>query len=288
MMLRKCIAAPMAETPAYSTGLSELEARLLAMRALAPDLGRAFTDALSVATGALPTLQPACPLRQAGEALIASIHANPGKSNELPYHNQYHFAEAVLAMGTLCAAARELGLISPVEAALGVVAMVGHDIGHDGSSASGGALEALAAAETVRISRSAGVPAEQLEWLAYIIAGTDPGAVAGNEDRSARILPPGRFGASADALRSLANEADVMASLLPHLGLRLGDALAAERRLAGGADRIATFGGRLAFLRLYAWFSPAATRMRTSGHGPGADRAPRGRCRQTGSGNNAG
>ena len=233
------------------------------MRELPPNLAQAFADAFSLVIGAAPQFQPPCPLQQAGEALVASIQANPGKTNDLPYHNQYHFAEAVLAMGALCAAARELGLISPAEAALGVVAMVGHDIGHDGSPASGGALEALAAAETVRISRSARIPAERLAWLAYIIEGTDPGAVAGNEGRSAGILPPGRFGASADALRSLANEADVMASLMPHLGLRLGDALAAERRLAGepGTAGIASFSGRLAFLRLYAWFTPAATNL---------------------------
>nr|WP_294555961.1 hypothetical protein [uncultured Rhodopila sp.] len=233
------------------------------MRELAPDLGRAYADAFPLATGATPASQSPWPLHQAGEALTAFIQANPGTTSALPYHNQYHFAEAVLAMGTLGAVARDLGLISPAEAALGVVAMVGHDIGHDGSSTPGGVLEALAAADTVRISRIAGVDADRLDWLAYVIEGTDPGEVAGNEARTAGFLPPGRFGASADMLRSLANEADVLASLMPHLGLRLGDALAAERRLAGepGADGIASFSGRLAFLRLYAWFTPAATRM---------------------------
>ncbi len=233
------------------------------MREAPPDLERAFADAFPLAARDMPPSHPACSLRRAGEALIAAIQTNPGKTNDLPYHNQHHFAEAVLAMGTLCAAARGLGLITPAEAALGVVAMAGHDIGHDGSVAPGGALEALAAAETVRISRIAGVGADGLAWLAYVIEGTDPGAVAGNEARSAGTLPPGRFGASADMLRSLANEADVLASLMPHLGLRLGDALAAERRLAGdaAAGGIANFSGRLGFLRLYAWFTPAATMM---------------------------
>jgi hypothetical protein len=246
--------------PEPSLSLAALEARLLAMRELAPDLGRAFADAFALATGVASPYQPARSLQQAGIALIAFIQANPGRANDLPYHNQYHFAEAILAMGTLCAVARQLARVSPAEAALGVVAMAGHDIGHDGSSGCDGALEALAAAETVRISRAAGVAEDRLDVLAYIIEGTDLRAVADNEARSAGILPPGRFGSSADALRSLANEADVMASLMPHLGLRLGDALAAERRLAGepGADSIASFSGRLAFLRLYAWFTPAA------------------------------
>ena len=228
------------------------------MREVAPDLGRAFADAFPLAMGN-PPASP-CPLRQAGEALIAFIQANPGKTNDLPYHNQHHFVEAVLAMGMLCAVARDLGLISAVEAALGVVAMVGHDIGHDGSAASGGALEALAAAETLRISRIAGVDADRLARIGYVIEGTDPAEVTGNEARSAGTLPPGRFGAATDMMRSLANEADVIASLMPNLGLRLGDALAAERRVAGepGAARSASFSGRLAFLRLYAWFTPAA------------------------------
>ena len=71
-----------------------------------------------------------------------------------------------------------------------------------------------------------------------------------------------------------------MASLMPHLGFQLGDALAAERRLAGeaGADRIASFSGRLGFLRLYAWFTPAANDG-IAGHRPGADRPPCG-CRE--------
>ena len=99
-------------------------------------------------------------------------------------------AEAVLATGTLCAAARDLSLLSPAEVALGVVAMAGHDIGHDGNSACGGVLEALAAAETVRISRTAGVDADQSAWLAYIIEGTDLGAVADNEARSAGACHP--------------------------------------------------------------------------------------------------
>jgi hypothetical protein len=259
--LRICIAAAMPGTVEPSITLAALEARFLAMRAVAPDLGRAFADAFPLATGAGPESE--CPLRRAGEALIASIQANPEKTNDLPYHNQHHFAEAVLAMGTLCAAARDLGLISAEEAALGVVAMVGHDIGHDGSAAPGGVLEALAAAETVRISRIAGVAADRLAVLGYVIEGTDPAEVPGNEARSAGALPPGQFGVPGDRLRSLANEADVLASLMPHLGLRLGEALAAERRLAGepGADGIASFSGRLAFLRLYAWFTQAATGM---------------------------
>ena len=52
------------------------------MRELAPDLGRAFADAFSLATGAGPPFQPPCPHQQTGETLIVSIQANPGKSND--------------------------------------------------------------------------------------------------------------------------------------------------------------------------------------------------------------
>jgi hypothetical protein len=51
---------------------------------------------------------------------------------------------------------------------------------------------------------------------------------------------------------------------MPTLGLRLGEALARERRQAGdkaAADLIASFTGRLAFLRGHVCFTDAATAL---------------------------
>lgn len=246
-----------------STGLAALEARFLAMRQVPADLESAFSDGFSVATGAAVGFAPLHTLRQAGQAVAAAMRAHPGKTAGLPYHNLHHFAEATLAMGVLCAIARGLALISPTDAALGVAAMIGHDIDHDGVSIDGGVLETHAAAETIRMSRAEGVGEDELARIAHIIEGTDPAALPDNEARMAGILPPGPFGAVGDRLRSLANEADVMASLMPKLGLQLGEALAAERCQAGdpNADVIASFTGRLEFLRRYGYFTPAAAAL---------------------------
>ena len=240
--------------------LAHREARFLAMREVPPDLAAAFAEAFAAATGSTSPSPDQQALRRTGEALVAAILVDPGRTASLPYHNLHHFAEATLAMGWLCASARALGLISATDAALGVVAMVGHDMGHDGVSITGGVLEAQAAADTVRVARDGGLDEQACARLSDIIQGTDPTLVGANAERSSLRRPPGPFGTTGDLLRSLANEADVMASLLPMLGLRLGEALAEERRLADdpNASAVASLALHLAFLRCYAWFTPAA------------------------------
>jgi adenylate cyclase len=240
--------------------LAQCENRFFTMRKAPAELGAAFAEAFATAAGtesASPDLQA---IRRTGEALVAATLADPGPARTLPYHNPHHFAEATLAMGWLCASARALGLISARDAVLSVVAMVGHDIGHDGVTITGGILESRAAADTARIARDAGMDDRECARLSDIILGTDPAEVAANAARSSGRRPPGPFGVTGDWLRSLANEADVMASLMPVLGLHLGTALAEERRLAGdpNADRVASFSLHLEFLRCYAWFTPAA------------------------------
>ena len=240
--------------------LAHREARFLAMREVPPDLAAAFAEAFAAATGSTSPSPDQQALRRTGEALVAAILVDPGRTASLPYHNLHHFAEATLAMGWLCASARALGLISATDAALGVVAIVGHDMGHDGVSITGGVLEAQAAADTVRVARDGGLDEQACARLSDIIQGTDPTLVGANAERSSLRRPPGPFGTTGDLLRSLANEADVMASLLPMLGLRLGEALAEERRLADdpNASAVASLALHLAFLRCYAWFTPAA------------------------------
>lgn len=240
--------------------LAHRESRFLAMREAPADLASAFAEAFAAAAGAEADSSDLHPFRRTGEALVAAILADPGRTADLPYHNPHHFAEATLAMGWLCAAARALGLISARDAVLGVVAMVGHDIGHDGINVTGGVLERQAAADTMRIARGAGLDEPSCARLSDIILGTDPAQVASNAERSSLRRPPGPLGATSDLLRSLANEADVMASMMPVLGLRLGSALAEERQLAGdpGAGSVARFSHHLVFLRCYAWFTPAA------------------------------
>lgn len=241
--------------------LEHRETRFLALRSAPADLASAFTEAFAAAVGSGRLSAHQVALRRTGEAVVAAVLSDAEWPIDLPYHNPHHVAEATLAMGWLCASARALNLLSADDAALGVVAMVGHDLGHDGKSVTDGILEARAAVEVTRIAREAGLDEPSCARLSDIILGTDPATVRDNAERSAMRAPPGPFGHAGDLLRSLANEADVMASLMPTLGPRLGILVARERELAGDpkADLIGRYSHQLAFLRAYAWFTPAAS-----------------------------
>jgi hypothetical protein len=221
----------------------------MALRRRPADIAAAVATAVDCAGGGEPALAAA------GQAMALAA-----QQPLLAYHNRHHVAEAVLAMGWLSGIARALGLLEHRLAMLGVVAMAGHDLGHDGSPASGGRLEARAAAAADSVSAVAGIAAADRAVLRAVILGTDPEQVAGNTARAGGQAPPGPLGPEVDRLRALANEADVFACLLPELGWELADALAAEQ--AGQVSPCpASCAGRLAFLRRYACFSPAATRL---------------------------
>ena len=222
-------------------------------------VGPAFRAACGADLGAHPGVLP---LRRAGLAVAAAMD-RAASAGELPYHNRQHVAEVAMAMGWLCGAARRMGQVSAGDAAMGVAAMLGHDLGHDGDTTLDGRLEAGAAASVCAIARAAGVPLRDRAGLAEIIRATRPDLVRDNARRAAGPLPPGRGGAGMAMLRLLANEADVFASFLPGLGLRLAIALATERRAVGdtAADRVASHAGRLAFLLGFRRFSPAARRL---------------------------
>lgn len=177
------------------------------------------------------------PMLRAALAVGAAVERHgagfpPGA--EPAYHDRHHQAEAALAMGWLTALAREAGLITAAEAGLGTLAMIGHDLLHDGSEAGPtGRLERQSADAAAALAIAEGLGAGDVAELRRLILGTE----------FARPPEPG-------SLLALAREADVLGSLCPTLGWRLSDALAAERRADGDAqaDRVASFAGRLGFL----------------------------------------
>jgi len=220
------------------TEFADIEARLLARRAGPPLAVAAAEAAMRCAIGADATASPAmAPMLRAAVAVGAAVERHgaafpPGA--EPAYHDRHHQAEAALVMGWLTAAARRAGLITPAEAALGTLAMIGHDLFHDGSEAGPpGRLEALSATATAALAAAEGVPPGVTEALRMLILGTE----------FARAPEPG-------LLLALAREADLMGSLCPRLGWQLSEALAAERRADGDAHagRVASFAGRLGFL----------------------------------------
>jgi hypothetical protein len=195
-------------------------------------------------------------LTRVAEAIAAALDREARALPEPAYHNRHHMAEAVHAMALLCRTACDQRWLRPSLAELGVLAMIGHDLGHDGSLPSPGVLEARAAQSVEALAHR--LPAAQRRTLTRIILATDPATVPAN---LARARDPAATGL--DRLIALANEADVLASLLPDLGLTLSERLAEEWRPhdPGRADAACSFSGRRSFLTIYAAPSEAACQL---------------------------
>ena len=226
-----------------------IEREMLARRRSAPDLAGAFARAFAAAGPAgTPGLHA---LRAAGQAVAAAMDEAASAGGDLPYHGRHHAVDATIAMGLLCQAAVRAKVISPRHAACGIVAMVGHDIHHDGSPPGGGMLERRSQAAVAAVAAACGVSGTDLATIGAVILATDPDRVADNAARFEGRLAPGPLGTRQDVLNKLANEADICGSLLPRLGPLLGAALAEERRPLGSRAmaEAATATGRLGFLR---------------------------------------
>jgi hypothetical protein len=216
----------------------QAEQELLERRTRAPDMEGAVSDALLRLLDGNPPPPGAVAAGHAIAAAVAAHAASFAPAGEPAYHNQYHQAEATTAMGWLCARARRLGLLTPAEAAAGVLAMAGHDLLHDGSWPVPGALEARSAALTVALGAQAGLDQAALEKIRRVILATDLARPRGDMDAD-------------DLLCRLAQEADVFGSLTPALGWQLSQALGQEWAATGHRfePSVASFAGRLAFLR---------------------------------------
>lgn len=175
---------------------------------------------------------------------------------EPAYHNRYHTAETVASMALLCGEAVSLGMLADADVALGMLAMLGHDLGHDGSLPPPGVLEAISADRTARLA--AGLPHQQIIMLRQVITATDPTQVLANRRRAMAA-----DATALDHLCRLANEADVLASLLPDMGWRLAGELAEEwvAHDPVRASDLTTFVGRRNFLLLYQPVSEPAARL---------------------------
>ena len=250
-------------------GMHAIERRFRVLRRLSPDLPEALRLAYEHVGGSLANGDPRLRrLYDAGLAIAAAVDAAAVQTiaagrPELPYHNRHHFVEVTLAMGWLCAVARARGAISLHEAVVGVVAMVGHDFRHDGTWNQTGALEKVAADAVISIATCAGVNGEDCQALRGIILATALPAVRANKARAAEQERSGCRESGMDAMHLMASEADVLTSLMPGLGCRLGHALAAEWAANPGSPPLdpASFTGRVAFLRLHDYFSDAATEL---------------------------
>jgi hypothetical protein len=245
-------------TGAQDDALAGIADRFAALRSAPPDLPGAVAAAFSDIAG--PGLSHQLrKLWSAGEKLAHTIDATADGRPELPYHNRYHFAETVLAMGWLCRVACEGGRFPASLAGLGIIAMTGHDWGHDGSTNGNGRLESKAADAVLGVV--APLPHAGCDVVRAVILGTDLARVPENAARACGKLPPSRLGRDVDLLCKIANEADVFASFLPALAWQQADALAEEWRGSDSGGKVATYAGRLSFLRMYDCFSAPAQRL---------------------------
>jgi len=242
-------------TGAQEETLVAIADRFAALRLAPPDLPGAVTTAFATIAGPEPSAELRA-LQAAGEKLAHAIDAATHGKPELPYHNRYHFAETVLSMGWLCRVAHERGRFPASLAGLGIIAMTGHDWGHDGSLNGNGRLEAEAAEATLEVVSP--LPYSGGEVVRAVILGTDPSRVSENAGRALGKLPPSRLGRDVDLLCKIANEADVFASFLPGLAYQQSDALAEEWAGTKVGKSVVTYTGRLAFLRTYNCFSTPA------------------------------
>ena len=239
-----------------------LERELLARRQSPPDLQGAFSFIFSIAIGQADSAELLA-LHHAGLAVAAAMDAIAAATGDLPYHGRHHAVDATLAMGLLCCEAAKQNLISRMLVAVGIVAMVGHDMHHDGSAPGDGAMERRSQAAMATIVAGAGVKGEAFTAIGTVILATQPAMAAANAAKLEGKLPPSPGGPAQDMLNKLANEADLCGSMLPRLGPDLSLALAEEWRELGDPALlgVGTATARLAFLRSIPALSGPATAL---------------------------
>ena len=190
-----------------------------------PDLGAAWMNVLGYFDG---IIEPH--IREAGLVIVAAMNAFADKLPIEPlYHNRHHTIDVIYALSNLIRRAVTRGIISKHEANLALIAMVGHDLLHDGTMNTPiRSLERIAGTEVARLLSSFDIPEYDIERIVDLIHKTDPayqfhmrGRLASGDAKNPEIL----------AL--IVGDADLFASILPDIGLKLSDDLAKEWQMAG-------------------------------------------------------
>jgi anti-sigma regulatory factor (Ser/Thr protein kinase) len=144
---------------------------------------------------------------------------------ELAYHNRAHAADAITALACLLADTSDL---SDTDKWLAMIAMAGHDFGHQGKTNQQlGCSQEEITATWLQAEVAECISTEQLSRLTDWVIGTDPALVAANH--AAYAASPKDVDV---LLQVLINEADIAASLLPEFALGLTRQLLLERGLS--------------------------------------------------------
>jgi anti-sigma regulatory factor (Ser/Thr protein kinase) len=146
------------------------------------------------------------------------------QGHELAYHNRAHAADAITALACLLAASAD---ISETDRWLSMIAMAGHDFGHQGKTNQQlGLSQEVVTAAWLQSQVAEHLTPQQISRITSWVVGTDPACVEANH---------GAYAASPKDvdlhLQVLINEADIAASLTPELALGLTRQLMQERGL---------------------------------------------------------
>lgn len=206
-------------------------------------------------------------LYQCGQMIARRLEQAPQPA----YHNEGHVKEVLCAVVALWAAQQDFQAregVPPLPAVEGVLlwlAMLGHDLEHPGcyvapsDLAQHGRLEAESAQKVAGIMRAEGAAEHRIAQAVRLIEATEPYHAVPQSREAWRHMP-----CLDTLLPVLAAESDQLASVWPTTGPATGDRLADEWRKDGhleAAHRVASWQGRLAFLRHAQWVSPAADQI---------------------------
>jgi hypothetical protein len=183
-------------------------------------------------------------------ALTADIEDCVAAGKVSAYHNHLHTLDTMRAMSLLCNVAARMGLRLQATPHILLLAMLGHDLRHPGGSSNETRdIERASADLVAAMARDCLMPSFQIAQIVDLILSTRP-----------RLQVDIRAGGSGDLLHYLVGEADVMASLLPGVGLDLAVDLTREMEQAG-ERLLLPFEepqARLAFLNSYGGLSAPA------------------------------
>lgn len=141
---------------------------------------------------------------------------------ELPYHNRVHIVDAVTSLSCLMHATPKLSVVNQLAA---LIAMVGHDLGHQGKTNKElqAKQEEITADWVVRCCLT-GLSGEVSAQIRRFIELTDPAVVRLNHFAYRKKPNDETL-----LLQVLINEADIAASMVPKLAAGLTTALLKER-----------------------------------------------------------
>jgi hypothetical protein len=181
------------------------------------------------------------------------------KKEEPLYHNRHHTIDTLMALASLLKIGISQEMITSNEAVNAILAMNGHDMFHDGTvNTPHHNLEKIAAAEVRSILAETDFAESDSEIICDLIMKTDPAF----QFPMRAQFQSGQFDTTLK-LPLMVGDADLFASLLPTIGEKLSNDLAAEWEKAKLNIKPLpnTAQGRINFLSAVKWLSPMSVAL---------------------------